>query len=144
MPHLSAALIPAPDPVVVRLRGDADLSTAPLVAEALNRAAELGTRQIVVDVASARFWDCSGLHALVTFTQELSAAGRSCRVVGALPATRRLIGLANLTGCLQLDGVPAASTAGRAPDAAEVPAPRPVSGHPVPVRSALVAALGGR
>jgi anti-anti-sigma factor len=144
VPQLTAAVVPAPDQVVVRLVGDADLSTAPQVADVLARAAGLHTRQIVVDVAGARFWDCSGLHALAGFTRELSAAGRACRIVGALPATRRLIGLANLTGRLQLDGVPAASTAGRAPDTHGVPAPRPVNGHPEPVRSALVAALDGR
>ena len=143
MPHLSAALIPAPDQVVVRLRGDADLSTAPLVAEALNRAAELGTRQIVVDVASARFWDCSGLHALVTFTQELSAAGRSCRIVGALPATRRLIGMANLAGRLHIDGVTPRNVVAELPEHG-APARRPVSGHPVPAHSALATALRGR
>jgi anti-anti-sigma regulatory factor len=58
VPQLNAALVPAPDQVVVRLAGDADLSTAPTIAEALTRAAGLGTRQVVVDVAGAHFWDC--------------------------------------------------------------------------------------
>jgi anti-anti-sigma factor len=139
VPQLNAALVPAPDQVVVRLSGDADLSTAPRVTDALIQAAGLGTRQVVVDVAGARFWDCSGLHALARFTRELSAAGRACRIVGALPATRRLIGMANLADQLHLDGVPApGSTRGR--DDARVPAGRPVSGHPVPGRSALASA----
>jgi anti-anti-sigma factor len=106
VPLLNAALVPAPDQVVVRLTGDVDLSTAPLVADALSRAAGAGTRQVVVDVAGAHFWDCSGLHALTGFTRELAGAGRACRIVGALPATRRLIGMAHLAGSLQLDGVP--------------------------------------
>src|SRR4051795_2141533 len=96
MPLLNVALVPAPDRVVVRLTGEADLSTAPLIADALAQAGRLGTRQVVVDVAAARFWDCSGLHALMAFTSEMEEAGRSCRLVGAPACTRRLIALARL------------------------------------------------
>jgi anti-anti-sigma factor len=119
VPQLNAALVPAPDQVVVRLTGDADLSTASFITDVLSQAAGLGTTQVVVDLASTRFWDCSGLHALAAFTRELAAAGRACRLVGAQPATRRLIGMANLTSDLQLDGIrsapagPRASTDGR-------------------------------
>ena len=132
MPPLTVALVPAPDQVVVRLTGDADLSTAPLVADALAQAAELQTRQVVVDLAGARFWDCSGLHVLADFTGELECGGRSCRLVGALPATRRLIAMANFAGRLLLDGpvVTAPAPGGRAD---RVPARRPVSGHHVPI-----------
>ena len=136
MPQLDVALVPAPDQVVVRLTGDADLSTAPLLAGALNRAAGLLTPHVVVDLASARFWDCSGLHALAEFTSELAADGRACRIVGALPRTRRLIGMANLSGRLLLDGALASGTAPvRAGRSGRVPTRRPVSGHPVPARS---------
>jgi anti-anti-sigma factor len=124
VPQLNVALVPAPDQVVVRLTGESDLSTAPLVLDALVQAAGLGTRQVVVDVAGARFWDCSGLHVLACFTTELMAAGRACRVVGALPATRRLIGMANLAGRLRLDGpLPAGPVLPRArrPSASEGP-----------------------
>ena len=51
MPQLTVALVPAPDQVVVRLSGDADLSTAPVMTDALTRAAGLRPRQVVVDLA---------------------------------------------------------------------------------------------
>ena len=137
MPQFNATLVPGPDQVVVRLTGDADLSTAPFVADVLARAGSLGTRQVVVDLGSARFWDCSGLHALVGFTRELAVAGRACRIAGAQPDTRRLIGMANLAGDLQLDGV-APAAARRAPT---VDAPL---GRPAPVTGGLVAAGSGR
>jgi anti-anti-sigma factor len=105
MPLLTVVLVPGPDQVVVRLTGEADLSTAPLIADALAQATQLGTRQIVVDVAAARFWDCSGLHALVACTGDLATEGRGCRVVGAPGSTRRLIELANLADELNVDGV---------------------------------------
>jgi anti-anti-sigma factor len=142
VPPLTVALVPGPAQVVVRLTGDADLSTVPQVADALTQGAGHGTRQVVVDVAGAHFWDCSGLHVLVGFTRELSAAGRACRIVGALPATRRLISMANLADHLHLDGVPdrcPGAAAGRPADTA-APARRPVSGHSVPVRGALARA----
>lgn len=104
MPLLNVALVPAPDQVVVRLTGEADLSSAPQLDDALAQAGGLGTRQVVVDVAGVRFWDLSGLYALTEFTADLAAEDRSCRIVGAPAATRRLIALASLAGDLNLDG----------------------------------------
>jgi anti-anti-sigma factor len=104
VPQLNVALVPAPEQVVVRLVGDADLMTAPLITDALVQAAGLGTRHVVVDVAGVRFWDCSGLHVLAGFTTDMTAAGRACRIVGASRATRRLITAGSLTDRLDLDG----------------------------------------
>lgn len=119
MSLLNVALVPAPDQVVVRLTGEADLSCAPLLSEALATAGGLGTRQVVVDVAGVRFWDLSGLYSLTEFTADLAAEGRSCRIVGAPAATRRLIALASLAAELNLDGplreLPAPIRAARRP-----------------------------
>jgi anti-anti-sigma factor len=104
VPLLTVAHVPAPDRVVVRLTGETDLSTAPLLTDELARAAARGTQTVIVDVANVRFWDCSGLHALADLTAELRSAGRQCRVVGAGRATRRLIGMADFTGALELAG----------------------------------------
>ena len=140
---LDVALVPGPDQVVVRLSGDADLSTKAQIADALNQASLQGPRQVVVDVAAAHFWDCSGLHALVEFTGELATAGRSCRIVGALAATRRLISLAHLTSWLVLDGpLPAATRRPVFRSRPGMPARRPVSGHPVPPRGSSAVPVG--
>jgi anti-anti-sigma factor len=144
VPPLTVALVPGPDQVVVRLTGDADLSTVPQVADALTQGAGHGTRQVVVDVAGAHFWDCSALHALASFTGELAAAGRSCRIVGALSDTRRLIGLADLADDLVLDGPVAAQPAQPARIRRGVPVRRRVSGHPVTVRGAQSPVAAGR
>ena len=118
MPLLNVALVPGPDQVVLRVTGEADLSSTPLLVDGLGQAAGLGTRQVVVDVAAVRFWDVSGLHALVAFTADLDAAGRTCR---APASTRRLIELADVAEQLNLAGavreLPAANFV--------VPAPRP-------------------
>jgi anti-anti-sigma factor len=104
VPHLQVALVPAPDQVVVRVTGDADVSTVSRLTDALRRAAGLGTRRVVVDVAGTRFRDCSGLQALTVFTGLLAPAGRQCRVVGAPADTRRLVRDAGLADRLELDG----------------------------------------
>jgi anti-anti-sigma factor len=142
---LNVALVPGPDQVVIRFTGEADLSTSSVITEALDRAALLGTRQVVVDVATTKFWDVSGLHALVAFTGELRAEGRSCRIVGARSDTRRLIGLASLGDHLVLDGpvpVPPRRPAERPRRA--VPARRPLSGTPVPARGGQPTVAAGR
>ena len=120
---LNVALVPAPDQVVVRLTGDADLSTLPVITEALGHGASLGTRQVVIDLA---------------------AAGRSCRIVGALTDTRRLIGLAYLTHRLVLDGAVPARPAHRALPRQGAPARRPVTGHSVPMHGAQPPVGAGR
>jgi anti-anti-sigma factor len=126
VPQLNVALVPAPDQVVVRLTGEADLSTAPLLTDALAQAAGLGSARVVVDVAAARFWDCSGLHALADFTADLARAGRHCRIVGASAATRRLVVTAGFGPQLALDG-PLHAT-GIGPEPAPPRAPDRVAG----------------
>ena len=67
MPHLQTAVVPAPGQVVVRLTGEADVSTTPRLTSALQQAAAVGHGAVVVDVAGVRFRDCSGLQALAAF-----------------------------------------------------------------------------
>jgi anti-anti-sigma factor len=130
VPLLNVALVPAPDQVVVRLTGEADLSSTPQLGDGLAQAGGLGTRQVVVDVAGVRFWDLSGLYALTQFTADLADEDRSCRIVGAPAATRRLIQLASLAGGLNLDG-PLRELPGPRP----LPVRRPVPEHPVRPRT---------
>jgi anti-anti-sigma factor len=104
VPLLTVALVPAPDRIVVRLTGEADLSTAPLLTTELTRAAAPGTRSVIVDVSAVRFWDCSGLHALADLTAQMARAGRHVRLVGAGRETRRLIVMADFSAALELDG----------------------------------------
>ncbi len=158
MPQFNVTLVPAPYQVVVRVTGDADFSTRPLLADALHRAAGLGTGQVVVDLARATFWDCSGLHVLTAFTADLGTAGRACRIVGARAQTRRLISAAQLGDRLHLDGLLSLRSAPSAvhdtvdrplerpgtQDRTAVPARRSASGHPAPVRPRRIPALAVR
>jgi anti-anti-sigma factor len=104
VPHLQIAVVRAPDQVVVRLTGDVDVPVAGRLRRALQEAAVAGRGTVVVDVAGARFQDCSGLRVLAVFSDALVPAGRSCRVVGAPAATRHLIRSAGFGDRLELDG----------------------------------------
>jgi anti-anti-sigma factor len=121
VPHLQTAVVPAPGQVVVRLTGEADVSTTPRLTTALQQAAAVGHGAVVVDVAGVRFRDCSGLQALAAFTDALVPAGRRCRIVGAPAPTRRLVRSAGLGDRIELDG-PVDEVAPR--PAAPLPAPR--------------------
>src|SRR3954454_16897189 len=143
VPLLNVALVPAPGQVVVRLSGDADLSTVPLLADALAQAASLGTRDLVVDVAAARFWDSAALRALATISSELVRADRGCRIVGAGRATRGLIRAADLADCLELDG-PVVERAAPEPPAGPGPEPgRPPAAPAAPAAPPAAPPRGG-
>jgi anti-anti-sigma factor len=92
---LTVAVDPAADRVVVRLSGEADLSTRPLLARGLTEAAAAGD-PVEVDLGGVRFFDSSCLGALGAFSAELRARGRRCRLVGVPPRTARIIDLAGL------------------------------------------------
>lgn len=100
---LRTVLVPGSGQVVVRLLGDVDASTSPLVSAALHETEVSNAPLVVVDVGDAHFWDVSGLHVLAAFSTDLTAAGRCCRVVGATAPTRRLVGLADFTSTLRLE-----------------------------------------
>jgi anti-anti-sigma factor len=104
VPHLQIAVVRGPDQVVVRLTGDVDAPAAGRLDRALQEAAVAGRGAVVVDVAGARFRDSSGLRLLALFSDALIPVGRSCRVVGAPAATRRLVRSAGLGDRLELDG----------------------------------------
>jgi anti-sigma B factor antagonist len=95
VPLLTVAVAPAADRVVVRLAGEADLSTRSVLDQGLREAAAAGD-PVEVDLGDVRFFDSSCLGALGAFTARLGASGRTCRLVGVPPRTRRIIDLAGL------------------------------------------------
>jgi anti-sigma B factor antagonist len=95
VPLLTVAVAPVADRVVVHLAGEADLSTQALLDQGLQDAAAAGD-PIEVDLGDVRFFDSSCLGTLGSFSARLSESGRTCRLVGVPPRTRRIIDLAGL------------------------------------------------
>ena len=88
------------DAVVVALRGELDLYSAPEVRGALERAAEVRAVRIVVDLEEVEFVDSTAIAALV---QARSRAGRGGVLLAAPTAeVRRALTVAGLDGYFDL------------------------------------------
>jgi anti-anti-sigma factor len=85
----------------VRVAGEVDLVTAPVLEEALERArldvrATVEFPELVVDLCEVSFLSAAGLHVLATVHVRCVDDGMSVRVVGDHHAVRRPMELAGL------------------------------------------------
>jgi anti-sigma B factor antagonist len=69
---------------LVRLAGDVDMATVPLVQEALERECDRGPVRLTLDLADVQFLDSSAMNLLVSIHRELRARG--CRLILANPS----------------------------------------------------------
>ncbi|WP_308103320.1 STAS domain-containing protein [Actinocorallia sp. API 0066] len=82
--------------VVVRPRGEVDMSTAPGLREELDRLISGGARRVVVDLAEVTFLDSTGLAVFVGVWQRLRNEGGSFALAAApahVASPMRLTGL---------------------------------------------------
>jgi anti-anti-sigma factor len=88
--------------VTVRVSGDLDVASAPLVEDALVAHA---TRRdpVRVNLSAVSFCDCAGLSALLASDRALRAAGRRLRFVCLSAPVRRLLVLTRMDHVLALD-----------------------------------------
>lgn len=84
--------------VTVRVDGDVDLESAPLIARSLEQALATGRPDVVVDLEGTGFMDSSGLNVLVTASKRARALGRSLRVIARAPQVSRLFEITGLAG----------------------------------------------
>ena len=80
--------------------GELDLHTAPLLQEALRRAAEPGTERIIVDCRRLEFVDSAGLRAILVARHELAASDVRVVVAEPSPALERVLDMTNLRASL--------------------------------------------
>jgi anti-anti-sigma factor len=83
--------------VVVRVYGDVDAITVPLLETALLTELDVRPKLLVVDLAGVTWFGVSGLITLVDVQEVAAATGVSVRIAGAAPSVRRLVELAGLT-----------------------------------------------
>ena len=83
--------------VVVRVYGDVDAITVPLLETALLTELDARPKLLVVDLAGVTWFGVSGLITLVDVQEVAAATGVSVRIAGAAPSVRRLVELAGLT-----------------------------------------------
>jgi anti-sigma B factor antagonist len=77
---------------VVRVQGEVDAATAPLMGEAVNRLLDAGER-VVLDLRDVDFMDLHGLAVMIRATRRARAEGGSFAVARPAPCVRRLVDL---------------------------------------------------
>jgi anti-sigma B factor antagonist len=88
--------------VVVALRGEADLHTAPVLRQALDEAVESGEATLIVDLTGVTFVDSMMLGVLLGATRRLRPRGTEMRIVVDDPHVRRIFELTLLDRVLAL------------------------------------------
>jgi anti-anti-sigma factor len=91
------------DWIVVRLGGDIDMATAPVIGDRLSELRRLGYRNIRVDVALVGFMDLQGLNFLAGAYKSAADLGGTLTVVNATPQVRKVFELAGLARLLPVE-----------------------------------------
>lgn len=81
---------------VVAARGEVDVTSAPVLEEALEAQLEAGASSLVVDFLGVTFLDSTGLSALVRAHRRCTAAGGRLALVMADPQLLRLLAVTGL------------------------------------------------
>jgi anti-anti-sigma factor len=87
---------------VVRLQGEADLHTAPILREALNEAIVTAPGAIVVDLTGVTFIDSMMLGVLLSATKRARPQGTEFKIVVDDPHVRRVFELTLLDHVMKL------------------------------------------
>ena len=83
--------------VCLRLDGEFDMGTAPLVEDALSPALDPRCARLVVDLADVSFMDSSGLRVLVVARNALDERGAEIVIANINDRLRRLFEISGLT-----------------------------------------------
>lgn len=87
--------------VVVALRGEQDVSTAPRVAEALAGAGAVVDGDVVVDLSGVMFMDAAIVTALLAGREDLRSQSRAMTLRAPSRIASRILGMCNLTELIE-------------------------------------------
>jgi anti-sigma B factor antagonist len=86
----------------VKVRGELDIQTTPVLEEELRSALDRGASTIVVDLCEVSFLDSTGLSVLVSGLKRCQAAGGELRLEGPRPNVRKVLEITGLTDAFKL------------------------------------------
>ncbi len=89
-------------PVIVRFRGELDVSNVDQVRGVFDRLLRAGPQAVVVDLSGLSFVDCGGMSALVTVRNWLEGQGHEFKVISPHPGVRRLLALTGMDTLFRL------------------------------------------
>ncbi len=88
---------------VVRVSGEIDIQTSPILEEHLVAAADGGLTSVVVDLAEVTFLDSTGLSVLIGGLKRCQEAGGEMRLAGLRPNVRKVLEVTGLTEAFHVD-----------------------------------------
>ncbi len=94
----------------VALRGELDISSAPVLEEALGRAEESAPAVLLIDLRELEFMDSTGLRTVVSADQRARDAGRRLCIVRGPEPVDRIFSVTRLDERLELVDDPGAVT----------------------------------
>jgi len=98
--------------VVIRLSGEADLSTVGQLRDALDGQISGGARQLTIDLSGLRFADSSSIRVLTDAHLALKARGGTLELVNPQPNVARILVLLGIDQVLTVRSQPDSGTAG--------------------------------
>lgn len=87
----------------LRLSGELDIATSPVLERWLQGAESNGNSAIVLDVEHVTFVDASGIHSFLGAAQRASRSGRTFAIVKAPAVVRRVLHITRTTHLLGAD-----------------------------------------
>ncbi|MBV9312102.1 MAG: STAS domain-containing protein [Solirubrobacterales bacterium] len=91
------------DSVTLILRGEVDLSSAPVLDRDLHHAESLQPRRISLDLADLDFIDCTGIHLLIGAQQRADVNGHQLVLTHVPGHAQRLFSLTGLNAQLNIE-----------------------------------------
>jgi anti-sigma B factor antagonist len=101
-PYFDVAVDSDASMVELRLTGELDVASAPLLERRLAEACTEPRTLVVVDLAALTYCDSSGVRALVCASRRCADDGGEFRVIGARGAVRRVFEITNTSGILNV------------------------------------------
>jgi len=81
----------------IRLSGELDMATAPMLGDELRRLVAEGATRVTVDLAGLAFIDSTGLSVLITGLKRLRQQGGDMALRSPTPGTRKVLEITGLT-----------------------------------------------
>jgi anti-sigma B factor antagonist len=103
---------PADAGVVLRVSGEIDIQTSPLLDDHLRRVLAEGASSITVDLGAVTFLDSTGLSVLIAGLKRCQAEAGDLRVVSPRPNVRKVFEVTGLIDVFQIDPIDGEATAG--------------------------------
>ena len=104
--QLVIEIVPSPDCVTVRLRGEIDMQTAPHLREAALCATSQFSTVLQLDMAEVSFMDSSGVEVLVATRRRIDHEGGRLTVVNPSRPVLRLLEITGIDRLFEIETTP--------------------------------------